>query len=173
MTAASSSWLRRYLRRMTRICTTLSIFVLMLNIYSCRQQESVRIKSTGLDSVSFTELSKRAYDYLYTKQDECESTYQIGKFEHWYYDQTTGKITFSNKDTIKLVIDYEEVGSVSLKSNMWLWACANSSIEPKVKSEVQVVRNYGQKQGFGTLSDPKWTADLYDGWEMTALQLTC
>jgi hypothetical protein len=145
----------------------MSILVLMLS--ACRQRANNRIKLTGLDTISFANLSKRAYDYLYAKQDECESTYHIGKFEHWYYDQTTGKLTLSNKDTIKLVIDYEDVGSVSLKSNTWLWSWANSSIEPKVKSEIPLVHDYGRTRRFGKLTNAKWTADLYDGWEMTAI----
>lgn len=141
----------------------------MIQLVSCNQTKSSHHKVSELDTISFSNLSQKAYDYLFARQDDCDSIYHIGRFEHWYYDQATGKLTFSNKDTIKLVIDYEEVGSISLKSNTWLWSWDNSSIEPKVKSQITNVRDYGDKRDFKKLTEAKWKADLYDGWEMTAI----
>ncbi|MBO9659736.1 MAG: hypothetical protein J7527_13020, partial [Chitinophagaceae bacterium] len=80
-----------------------------------------------------------------------------------------GELTFSKNKIKKLIIDYENVGSVSFKSNTWLWAWDNPHLEEKIKSEITMVKRYGETRNFEKLITPKWTADEYDGWEMTAI----
>lgn len=87
--------------------------------------------------------------------------YSIDWYENWFYDQLTGELTFSRNK--KLIINYESVGSVSFKSNTWLWAWDNPHLEEKMGSEITMVRNYGIKRDFGKLITPKWEADEYDG----------
>jgi hypothetical protein len=91
------------------------------------------------------------------------------EYKNWYYDQPTGKLTFSDDGIIKLIIDYEAVGSVSKKTNTWLWGWANPHLEDKVKTEIGKVRDYGLKCKLSKLCDPKWDAEEVDGWEMTAI----
>lgn len=122
-----------------------------------------------LKTISFKDLSQKAYEYLEREQELANNVYHINDYEHWQYDQLTGELTFSDSGVKKLIIDYEEVGSISFKSNTWLWAWENPHLEWKVKSEIGMVRAYGRKRGFEKLANPKWTADLYDGWEMTAI----
>ena len=124
---------------------------------------------TELDTISFEELSKRAYEYLNKQQDICNTVYKIGTYQNWYYDQLTGELTFSDNGVKKLIIDYEEVGSVSEVTNTFLWAWDNPHLEQNIKSEISKVKEYGQKRKFEKLINPKWTADQYDGWEMTAI----
>lgn len=93
--------------------------------------------------------------------------YSIDWYEDWFYDQLTGELTFSKIK--KLIIRYESVGSVSFRSNTWLWAWDNPHLEEKIRSEITKVRDYGIKRDFGKLITPKWEADEYDGWEMTAI----
>jgi len=127
------------------------------------------LTKTELDTISFNDLSKKAYDYLYKQQDTCNSIYKIGDYQNWYYNQYTGELTFSNNGIKKLIVDYEEVGSLSFKSNTWLWSWGNPNLEKKIKSEIVAVRDFGRKRGFEKLTNPKWTADESDGWEMTAI----
>ena len=124
---------------------------------------------TELDTITFDNLSKKAYDYLNEQQDICNSVYKIGTYQNWYYDQLTGELTFSDHGIKKLVIDYEEVGSISEVTNTFLWAWNNPHLEEKIKSEIVRVKEYGLKRKFEKLINPKWTADQYDGWEMTAI----
>ncbi|WP_301929534.1 DUF6882 domain-containing protein [Ferruginibacter sp.] len=126
-------------------------------------------KTSELDTISFENLSKKAYEYLNKQQDICTNVYKIGGYQDWYYDQFTGELTFSDKGIKKFIIDYEEVGSLSLKSNTWLWAWENPNLEEKIKSKIGLVRDYGQRRQFEKLINPKWTADQFDGWEMTAI----
>ena len=126
-------------------------------------------KTSELDTISFENLSKNAYEYLNKQQDICTNVYKIGGYQDWYYDQLTGQLTFSDNGIKKFIIDYEEVGSLSLKSNTWLWAWENPNLEEKIKSKIGLVRDYGQRRQFEKLINPKWTADQFDGWEMTAI----
>lgn len=122
-----------------------------------------------LDTISFEALSRKAYEYLNRQQDSCKAVYKVGNYQRWYYDQTTGELTFSDNGVPKIIVDYEDVGSISFKSHTWLWALDNPYLEEKIKSRIGIVRSYGLKRGFEKLVNPKWAADEYDGWEMTAI----
>jgi hypothetical protein len=39
----------------------------------------------------------------------------------------------------------------------------------KVKSEIGVVKDYGDRREFEKLMNSKWTAEEVDGWEMTSI----
>jgi hypothetical protein len=122
-----------------------------------------------LEPITFEELSKTAYKYLQDQQDTMNDKYQLTGYEDWFYDQHKGTLVFSNNGVEKLVIDYENVGSLSYKSNTWLWAWDNPHTEAKVKSEIGKVREFGQRKGFDKLITAKWNAEEYDAWEMTAI----
>jgi len=114
-------------------------------------------------------LIKTGYEYLSNQQKIVEEKYQLGSYEKWYYDQTKGLLTFSDGDTIKIEIDYEEVGSISKTSNTWLWAWDNSYVDEKVKSKIVEVRNYGIENNLEPLAKSKWEAEELDGWEMAGV----
>ena len=122
-----------------------------------------------LDTISFRNLSKKAYEYLNSQQDICKRVYKIETYQNWHYDQLTGELIFSDNGVKKLIIDYEEVGSVSEETNTFLWAWDNQYTEKLVKSEIIKVKEYGHKRDFEKLIKPKWKADQYDGWEMAAI----
>ena len=140
-------------------------------LFGCGDKFSKHSKKelSELDTISFESLSKKSYDYLYLQQDICKDVYKINSYQNWYYDQTTGKLTFSDNGVVKLIIDYEEIGSVSLETKTWLWAWDNPHIEENVKQQIATIKDYGLKRNFSKLVNAKWTADEIDGWEMTAI----
>ncbi|OQP56088.1 hypothetical protein A4H97_19810 [Niastella yeongjuensis] len=87
----------------------------------------------------------------------------------WRYDQYKGELIFGAHGIKRLIVDFEEVGLFSFKSKTWLWAWKNPRLEEKVNSEISRIRDYGYKRGFEKLTNPKWPADEFDGWEMTAI----
>jgi hypothetical protein len=119
----------------------------------------------------FEILRKESYNYLIEQQKIIEDAYGIHKYEDWFYDQETGILTFSNAETKDKIVEiqYEEVGSISNISNTWLWSWANPHIEPKVRTEIEIVRDYGKENDLESLTKSKWIADEYDAWEMTAI----
>ncbi|MDR0792915.1 MAG: hypothetical protein LBE82_06370 [Chitinophagaceae bacterium] len=118
---------------------------------------------------SFEDLSKLSYEYLYAQQELCEEKYLLSKHEKWFYDQETGLITFSNNGKPCIIFKFENVGSISYISNSWLWAWANSYCLKNVTTEILAVKELGQLNNFDKLYTDKWNADIYDGWEMTAI----
>jgi len=119
--------------------------------------------------LSFEELSRKAYTYLREKQQYCQSVFRLGEYERWHYDQTTGILTFGDNNTDKLHIDFEDVGSYSLKSNTWLWAWDNPHVQENVRSEITLVRDFGEARNFSRLITAKFDAEEHDAWEMTAI----
>lgn len=119
--------------------------------------------------LSFEDLSRKAYAYLQEKQQYCQSVFKLGEYERWYYDQSTGILTFSDNGVNKLHIEFEDAGSFSLKSNTWLWAWDNPHVPEKVKSEITIVRDFGEARNFEPLIKPKWEGEEYDAWKMTAI----
>lgn len=153
---------------------SLTISILTIGIFflfGCidNSTSNMETKVTELDTISFENLSIKSYIYLNEQQDICNEKYKMGTYQNWFYDQATGELTFSDNGVIKLIADYEEVGSVSLKTNTWLWAWANPNLEEKVKSVIGKIKDYGNKRNFEKLTNRKWTADEADGWEMTAI----
>lgn len=122
-----------------------------------------------LDTISYQGLLDKSYSYLTEQQEICKNKYNLSSYQSWFYDQDTGELTFSDNGIKKLIIKYEDVGTVSLKSNTWLWAWANNSTSEKVSSEIATVRDYGKKREFEKLTTRKWQADEIDGWEMTSI----
>jgi len=119
----------------------------------------------------FEALSKKAYKYLNEQMNIVEETYGIHSYENWCYDQETGILVFSNSESLDKIVEiqYEEVGSISKISQTWLWSWANPNLEPKIKTEIEFVKNYGEVNNLESLTKRKWFGDEYDGWEMTAI----
>ena len=147
------------------------IFIIAsIGLFGCfDKQKKTNKEIPELDTITFRDLTIRAHNYLNTQQKICDSIYNISKYENWFYDQQTGELTFSDSGVKKLIIDFENVGSVSLISNTWLWAWENSYVEDKVKAEIIKVKEFGLTRNFKRLITPKWKADQIDGWEMTAI----
>lgn len=120
-------------------------------------------------SDSFNELSSISYDFLNQQQELVEEKYNISSYEKWEYDQESGILNFIDGDIVKIKIYYKEVGSISLKSNTWLWSWANPHTDIKVNSDILIVKEYGEKNNFESLTKRKWLADEADAWEATAI----
>ena len=117
----------------------------------------------------FESLSEKAYEYLNKQQEIMDKKYELGTYEKWFYDQETGLLTFSDGDTVKIKIRYEEVGSISKVSETWLWSWANPHLESKIKTDILKVKEYGKKNNLEPLTKRKFNADQYDGWELTGI----
>lgn len=132
--------------------------------------EDINLETPSRTS-EFEILSKRAYEYLNEQQKIVEETYGIHSYENWFYDQETGILTFSNSENQNKIVEiqYEEVGSISKISKTWLWSWANQHLDPKIKTEIEAVKNYGEANFLEPLTKRKWFGDEYDGWEMTAI----
>src|SRR5712675_1358664 len=71
---------------------------------------------------------------------------------------------FSDGGKPRVVADIVFVGSVSTRSNTWLWSWANDSYLENVKSRMREVRQYGAKHRLLQLAAAHWSATEQDGW---------
>ena len=144
--------------RLQRRTATVVIGLITLIGPSCVEQTEVaeQVGKAGDNQDAYATLALKACTYLKTQQVRCETQYHLGEYDNWYYDEATGHLTFTDPVLPKLVIEYEKVGSVALKSNTWLWAWDNKHTYRKVRSQIERVRVFGSQQGkgFERLTEP-------------------
>jgi hypothetical protein len=109
------------------------------------------------------------HEELRAKQDALEAQFKLGTHKRYDYDQEKATLVFSNDGVHAVVADVEFIGSVSTKSNSWLWAWANLNTLPPVRTRIVAVRDFGEDKCFPHLTAPRWTADEVDGWEMAGI----
>jgi len=81
-----------------------------------------------------------AHNSLSEKQASIMSEYKIGEHERFDWDQENGTLVFSNGDKPAVIAKVQFVGSISTKSDTWLWSWANSTILDNVKDEMHKVK---------------------------------
>ena len=118
---------------------------------------------------NYEALVSEATNYLNAQNERCKTEFQIGSYARYDCDQETGKLVWSDDGVPKVIATVQFVGSISNKSNTWLWAWANPSILDSVKAEVLKLKAFGVEKRIERLVSPKWPAEEVDGWEMTAL----
>jgi len=131
--------------------------------------QRVRHRNWKQDDEAFSKLSSDAVAYLRERQDQLYSRYNLGGYPHYDWNQDTGQLTFSDDGRTRVVADIQFVGSISTRSDTWLWSWANQSILESAKQRVRTVRAYGDAHRYLKLASACWTAEEADGWEMTAI----
>jgi hypothetical protein len=115
------------------------------------------------------ELVRQSIEYLQQRQDALAREYRLADHERYDWNQDTGLLVFSNAGTAAVVAEFQFVGSLSTRTNTWLWSWANGSDREGVRSRMREVRAYGEEHRLLRLSCPYWSAVEEDGWEMAAV----
>jgi hypothetical protein len=114
-------------------------------------------------------LVEASHHSLHQKQDNLAEEFSISKHERWDYDQHTGLLTFSNEGKPVVEAKFQVIGSVSKKTNTWMWAWANENIWHVVRRGVKAVADFGYEKQLSRLTVPLYPADEYTGWEMAGI----
>jgi hypothetical protein len=134
--------------------------------------ESAQVRSlnrlSGAAAQTWDEFVDNSSAVLQKKQALLEETFQLGSHKRWDWDQDKAQLVFSNDGVAALLCDIAFVGSVSTKSNTWLWSWANFSLSAAVRASMGKVREFGEERDFPKLIIPKWPAEEVDGWEMSS-----
>jgi hypothetical protein len=117
----------------------------------------------------YDRLIEAAYGYLHQQQEQTWLAFGIDSYERYDYDQDTGTLVFSSNGIVRVISDFQAVGSISTRSTTWLWAWANESIIPGVRQAAERVRRFGEAEQISEVIEPYWPANEADGWAMTAL----
>jgi hypothetical protein len=118
---------------------------------------------------NLAKLVQRSTEYLRDKQEILTSEYHINDHERFDWYQESGQLVFSNRGVPGVVADIQFVGSVSTRSNTWLWSWANESFLEGVRSQARQVRAYGDQNNLLKLACAYWSAEEADGWQMVAV----
>ena len=119
--------------------------------------------------MEFEELLRHSRVYLEEQQEICNTRYGLHRCNRMDYEQETGQMIFSALATPKIITSFQIAGSVSSRSNTWLWSWDNPYLLEKVVNELWKVKQYGEKHHIYKLVEPKWEATEDEGWDMTAI----
>ncbi|HVJ82580.1 MAG TPA: hypothetical protein VNC50_16035, partial [Planctomycetia bacterium] len=61
------------------------------------------------------------------------------------------------------------LGSLNVGNDTWLWAWANDSIEPRLRSASERVRDYGKREGFAGLTESKVGCNEREALQLVAV----
>ena len=123
-----------------------------------------------MDEQTLDNLISESQAYIDKQKAHCEQFYQLGQFHRMDYEQESCKMVFSDIDSIpKIVAEFQIIGSLSARSNTWLWAWDNPYLLDNTTQAVHELKKYGEKNDIGRLKDSKWEAEEKDAWEMTAV----
>ncbi|MEI8644367.1 hypothetical protein P4S60_01640 [Pseudoalteromonas sp. Hal040] len=131
--------------------------------------EDIRERNWVQNDDIYHELVTDSFSFIEPKHNDFLDNFNVGNHERWDWHQETGKIIFSNKGVQEVEASIHFAGSFSTKSNTWMWAWANTSLEEKVKASSRVVRELGEELGLKQLVSGRWSATEVDGWEMTSV----
>lgn len=119
--------------------------------------------------VCWSRYLQEAYLSLMRKQSAIMQQYHLENHERFSLDPESDSLVFLNNDRPAVIARIQIVGSVSTRSDTWLWSWANSKILSNSKNQMHRVRIYGETHHFAALTTEQWFADEIDGWEMTSV----
>jgi hypothetical protein len=115
------------------------------------------------------ELLERAVEYAEVRQNAVAQQFRLSDHERYDWHQDPAQLVFSNHGVAAVVADVQFVGSVSTRSNTWLWSWANESLVESARESIRQVRSYGEDRGLMKLACAYWEAEEEDGWQMAAV----
>lgn len=131
--------------------------------------EDVRERNWIQDQGVYHNMVRNSFSFIEPRHKEFISKYNAGKHERWDWYQDTAKLVFSHEGVPQVEADIQFSGTYSTKSNTWMWAWANQSLDENVKASSRDIRSIGQKLGIKQLVAGRYAATEVDGWEMTAV----
>jgi hypothetical protein len=101
-------------------------------------------------------------------QEKFQNDYGLTWYEDWFYNQTTGLLTFST-DEKELNFRYFDVGSFSEQSKTWKWSWDNETTLDSIKEKARMIREFGQQSNFPKLINGCFPSDEFDAYEFVAI----
>jgi hypothetical protein len=118
--------------------------------------------------MDYASFAAKCVEELKVLQDKFKHEFSLTWYEDWFYDQTTGLLTFSTVDK-ELNFKYISVGSYSEKSNTWKWSWDNNHTLDNGKESANLIKDFGQRLNFPKLTEGYLPSDEIEAWEFTAI----
>lgn len=117
----------------------------------------------------FQDYARQANWFMRGQIDQNQKDFKLDSFPRFDWDPWRGELVFSVGGDPKVVARIQVAGTLSTKSNAWLWSWANPGMLDAVKRAALKAREFGTERGLLRLIQPKWPAKESDAWEMTAV----
>jgi hypothetical protein len=103
-------------------------------------------------------------------QAKIDLEFRLNQYSRMDYEQETGMMIFSDVGVVpRVAAHYQIVGSLSRKTNTWLWAWDNPYLLENTLEDIWKVKEFGDKNHIEYLINPKWEATEQEAWDMTAI----
>jgi hypothetical protein len=96
-----------------------------------RCYQRIRERNWKQDAEAFSTLLSDAISYLRERQDHLQSRSYLGGYSRYDWNEETGQLIFSQHGLARGVADIQFVGSISTRSDTWLWSWANK-VDPAI-----------------------------------------
>ena len=100
-----------------------------------------------METLDYNSFAETCVKELKVLQDKFKNEYDVDWYENWFYNQSTGLLTFSTGDQ-ELNFKYFDVGSFSEKSNTWKWSWDNDSTLENVKEKANIIKEFWERSNF-------------------------
>ena len=124
--------------------------------------------SDAQSQAQFDQLVKTSTAELQLKQ-QANQVWGVDKFDRWDLDQKAGTLVFSRSDGTRATCPAQIIGSFNTEKKTWLWAWDNASVEDALKADSRKVKAYGDQHKIARLTEPSWSGEEQDAWDMTAV----
>ncbi|EJL74393.1 DUF6882 domain-containing protein [Chryseobacterium populi] len=121
--------------------------------------------------MNYEEFGKLKCEELLKVQNIFRENFKIDSYANWFYDSETELLRLYNDDEDEIFFRYIPVGTFSLKSRTWMWSWFNESSIEKSKTELLVVKEFGNENNYEKLKEGTFASDEYDGWELASICL--
>jgi hypothetical protein len=146
----------------------IKIKLLCSSCYERGKEESVALMDPA-STEKWNAIVRDCCRELTTKNEQLWRRLSLNTYKRWDWNQDSAELVFSNDGVPGAKARITFVGSVSTKSDTWLWSWANFGLVAGVREPAIAVRDYGEREGFLPLTIPKWSAKHEDGWHMMAV----
>ena len=121
-----------------------------------------------METFDYDTFAATCVDELKISQDKFQNEYDVDWYDNWFYNQSTGLLTFSTGDQ-ELNFKYFDIGSFSENSKTWKWSWYNDTTLETIKEEVNIVRDFGKEHDFKKLTTGYFDSDEFEAWEFLAI----
>ncbi|MBK9154493.1 MAG: hypothetical protein IPM25_09815 [Chloracidobacterium sp.] len=135
----------------------MAILIILIAVVSVRSQ----------DDREYEKFLIKASEGFGARAEKLNKEFLLGGFGRWDYLQEDGKLRFSTGGVDVVLATAQIVGSYSTYSGTWMWSWANNSVDQKVKKDIGKVREFGSKNKFSELFEPKFACDEAYAWTLT------